>query len=136
MPYRRRRLQTGIKGVRGIDRAVTQCAADDLVVAWIGIEKELGGDMAEQMRMDPQSGVGADGSRDLGPKKRLVLGACPNSGEQRRIACQCQVRSKFPNVALDELDAFRRQRVLKRLPVLDLFGADNDVKRPAPPWPD
>src|SRR5262252_3282049 len=121
MPYRRRRLQTRVEGVRGIDRAVTQCAADDLVVARIGIQKELGGDMAEQMRMDPQSGVGADGSRDLRTEKVLILWARANSGEQRRIACRCQVRSKLSNIALDEVDAFWRQRILERFPVLDLF---------------
>src|SRR5215469_11719165 len=112
MPDSRRRLQTGVEGVCGIDRAVTQCAADDLVVAWIGIKKELGGDMAEQVGMDPQSGASTDGSRDLRPKKRLILWPCTNSGEQRRVACRCQVRSKFSNVALDEVDAFRRQRVV------------------------
>jgi hypothetical protein len=50
---------------RSID---AQHAASELVRSGIGIEKPLGGDVAEKMGMNPQSGVGAHGSGDLRPK--------------------------------------------------------------------
>jgi len=59
--YRSRRLY------RSID---AQHAASELVRSGIGIEKPLGG---EKMGMNPQSGVGAHGSGDLRPEKRLIL---------------------------------------------------------------
>src|SRR5215469_18845732 len=103
MPYRRRRLQAGVEGVSGIDRAVTQCAADHLVAARIAIEIQLCRDMAEQMRMDLQSGVGADSSRDLRSEKRLILWARANSGEQCPIACRRQMGAKLTKIELDEI---------------------------------
>src|SRR5215469_12296221 len=136
MPYRRCRLQAGVEGVSGIDRAVTQCAADNLVAARIVIEIQLCRDMAEQMRMDSQSGVGADGSRDLRSEKRLILWAFANSGEQCRIASRRQMGPKLAEIELDQIDALRRQRALERFSVFDLFCADDDIERLAPPWPD
>ena len=60
---------------------MTEYAADDFVGAGIGIEKQLGANVAEKVWMDPQSCVSADGSRDLGTEERLILGATGNPGE-------------------------------------------------------
>jgi hypothetical protein len=46
------------------------------------------------------------------------------------------MRPKLPDVALEQLDAFRRERILERLTVFDLFGGDDDVQRPALTRPD
>src|SRR5215472_4877966 len=46
------------------------------------------------------------------------------------------MRSKLPDVALDDVDALRWQRIFERLPVLDLLGTDDDVERLSPPGPD
>ena len=81
MPNRRWRFQTRVKTSGGIDRSMTQHAADNLIRTGIGIEKQLGGDMTEKMGMDPQSCVGADGSRDLSSEERLILWAAANSRE-------------------------------------------------------
>jgi hypothetical protein len=89
MANRRCGLQTGVKTSGGIDRSMTQYAPDDLIGAGIGIKKQLGGNMAEQVWMNTQSCVGVDGSRELGAKERLVLWAARNSGEQGRIARRC-----------------------------------------------
>jgi hypothetical protein len=53
MPDRRWGLQTGVETGRRINRAVRQHAADNFIGAGIGIEIQLGGDMPEQVRMDP-----------------------------------------------------------------------------------
>ena len=60
---------------------MTEYAADNLVGARIGIEKQLGANVAEKVRMDSQSCVGEDGSRDLGSEERLILWAAANSRE-------------------------------------------------------
>src|SRR5271170_4995237 len=77
-----------------------------------------------------------DGSRDLRPEKRLILWAPANSGEQGRIACRCQMRPKVPNIALEKVNALRRQRVVERLPVLYLLGRNDDVEGLALARPD
>jgi hypothetical protein len=46
------------------------------------------------------------------------------------------MRPKIPNVAFEKVDALRRKRVFERLPILDLFGAYNDVQRLALARPD
>lgn len=81
MPNRRRSLQPRVETSSGIDRSMTQDAADDLLSAGIGVEKQLGGDMSEQVGMHMQSRVGVDGSRDLSAEEGLVLWAAGNSRE-------------------------------------------------------
>src|ERR1700731_362087 len=73
--------------------------------------------------------MGADSSRDLVPEKRLILRAAGSSREKRFIPLGRQMRPKLPNVALEKIDAFRRERVFERLAVFDLFGRDDDVQR-------
>jgi len=73
MPDRRWGLQAGVETSGGIDRSMTEYPADNLVGAGIGIQKQLGSHVAKKVGMDPQSSVDADGSRDLGTKKRLIF---------------------------------------------------------------
>ena len=53
MPNRRWRFQTRVETSGGIDRSMTEYTADNLVGAGIGIEKQLGANVAEEMGMDP-----------------------------------------------------------------------------------
>ena len=46
------------------------------------------------------------------------------------------MRPKLPDVAFEKVDAFRRKRVIEGLSILDLFGAYDDVQRPALARPD
>jgi hypothetical protein len=62
MPNRRCGLQAGVEIDRGLERSMTQNATDSLILAGIGIEIQLGTQVAEKVRMNPQSCVGADGS--------------------------------------------------------------------------
>jgi hypothetical protein len=126
MPNRRCGLQTGVEPSRGIDRSMTQYTADNFVAAGMGVEKQLGGDMAEKVGMNPQSCVGADGSRDLGTEKRLILRAAANPREEGRIACRCQMRPKLTDIALEKVYGFRRKRRFARYlsPVIYLVEAN------------
>ena len=58
---------------------MTQNTADSLIVARIGIEVQLGSQVAEKVRMNSQSRVDTDGSRDLGSKSILVFGIAADS---------------------------------------------------------
>jgi len=58
---------------------MTQNAADSLIVAGIGIQIQLGAEVTEKVWVNAQSGVGADGSRDLGSKSILVFWIAANS---------------------------------------------------------
>jgi hypothetical protein len=75
MPDRRRGLQAGVESSGGIYRPMTEYAADNLVGAGIGIEKQFGTDVTKKVGMEGQSYIGADGPRDLGTEERLILGA-------------------------------------------------------------
>ena len=61
---------------------MTEYAADDLVGAGIGIEKQLGSDVAEKVGMNPQSCVGVHRPRDLRSKERLILRTTPFPGNK------------------------------------------------------
>ena len=81
MSNRRWSLQAGVEASGGIDRSMTEYTADNLIRTGIGIEKQLGANVAEKVGMDPQSRVSADSSRDLSTEERLILGATGNPGE-------------------------------------------------------
>jgi hypothetical protein len=136
MPNRRCGLQASVKTSGGIDRSMTEYAADNLVGARIGIEKQLGGDMAEKVGMNPQSCVGADGSRDFGTEKRLILRAAANPREEGRIACRCQMRPKLTDIALEKVYGFRRKRIFEGFSIFDVFGTNDEVQCPAAARPD
>ncbi len=46
------------------------------------------------------------------------------------------MRPKLTDIALKEVDAFWRKRVLEELSIFDLFGAYDDVQCPAVAQPD
>jgi hypothetical protein len=53
MPNRRWSLQACVETGRRINGTMTQHAADNFIGTGIGVEKQLGRDMAEKVRMDP-----------------------------------------------------------------------------------
>jgi len=53
VPNRCRGLQASVEIDRGLEGAMTQNTADSLIVARIGIEVQLGSQVAEKMRMNP-----------------------------------------------------------------------------------
>jgi hypothetical protein len=53
MPNRRRRFQAGVESGRRVDGTMRQHTTDHFIGAGLGVEIQLRGDMAEEVRMDP-----------------------------------------------------------------------------------
>lgn len=115
----------------GLEGLVLQQPSHDLILPWVGVEVDLGGEVPEQVRMHRQAGLAIDqGSQALPHIGRITRQAVAEPWEQGRAFRFRQFSRKQRDVAVEDCRIVRGQAHLDGLVVLDLGALDpNAVDR-------
>jgi hypothetical protein len=124
-----RGIKARVERGRRVDRAMSQDTPNDLVPVGMLVEKELRRGMSKQMRMKPHAGVRVDCIADLLAERVAPLWSPALAEEQSGAAGRFQPWLEPLDIALDQRDALRRERIFQRLVVFHFSGLDDDVRR-------